>query len=84
MSEAVTTDEIRSNIAANLRRAIDDRGWSVATLIEKSGVPQNTVYRILRGENEPSITHLWALCETLGMSMDRIVDSPPELVRTSA
>lgn len=78
MSEVLTTTEIRGNVAVNLRRLLDDREWSVATLIAKSGVPHNTVYRILRGENEPSLSHLAAICDVLGCSIDKIISEPPE------
>lgn len=84
MTEVLTTNDIRANIAANLRRMLADRQWSVLDLVEKSGVPQNTVYRIVRGENEPSITHMAAICDTLGCSIDRLISEPPEFSQISA
>lgn len=74
----ITASEVRENVAANLRRLIDDRGWSVAKLIVKTGVPQNTMYRILRGDNEPSVSHLAAICDALGCSIDKVISEPPE------
>lgn len=80
----MTESEARSNIATNLRRALDDREMSVADLIEKTKVPHNTVYRMLRGDNQPSVAHLATICDALQVSMDKIVARPPDLVENSA
>ena len=80
----MTSDDIRENIAENLRRMLEDRAWNTAKLVERSGVPTNTVYRILRGENEPSLTHIAAICDVLGCSIDRVISRPPELSQIPA
>ena len=80
----MTDEQARSNIAANLRRAIDTQSVNISKMVKETGVPQNTLYRMLRGENQPSVAHLATLCDYLQVSMDKIVAEPPELVEQPA
>lgn len=78
MDTVITTDDVKQNVARNLKRAIDDRGWSVSDFIQKTGIPKNTTYRILRAENAPTLTHLTAIRDTMGISIDWLISENSE------
>jgi len=67
----------KRNIAANLHRLLDDRGWSQSHLSRLTGDPLMTVSRAVRGENLPGVGVLARFAEALDVSIDRLVGPPP-------
>lgn len=65
-------DELRRQIPARLRRAMDDRGWSSVDLAHRSGVRQATISGWLRGEYLPRLDQLGAVADALGMSRGQL------------
>lgn len=63
----------KKRISANIRRMLASRGWDVADLVGKSGVPHNTCYRVARGDNVPDAATLANLAEALETSTDRLL-----------
>lgn len=72
----ITTEELKSYLAANLSRILAERGMTVYRLAKLTGEPQNTVYRIVRGENEPGSVLLARMAEALGVSVDSLLATP--------
>lgn len=75
----------REAVAAEIRAAMRDRHWSAAELHRRSGVSENTIGRVLRGETAQEGT-LRTLRETLGLQqavLERKSDQgeyPPNIV----
>lgn len=72
----LTTKEAKANISANIRRIITARGMSVLDLAKLTEEPQNSVYRVVRGENEPGAVLLSRIAEALDVSVDRLLSFP--------
>lgn len=71
--EAVLPD--KSVVAANVRRLLDARGWTAADLAREVG-RQNTVYRIARGDNLPTLQTLQRLAGALGVGIEEFLAEP--------
>lgn len=68
------TDEVmRVRISQNLRRLLAKRGLNVRDLVGLSHEPHNTVYRIVRGDNTPSVATLSALARALDTTIDYLI-----------
>jgi transcriptional regulator with XRE-family HTH domain len=76
MTPMLTTKEAKANISANIRRIITARGMSVLDLAKLTEEPQNSVYRVVRGENEPGAVLLSRIAEALDVSVDRLLSFP--------
>lgn len=74
----ITESDARRNIAANLRRILDERRMKQTDLAKRSGESDMTVSRLLRGQNAPTITILANVAEALDVSIDRLISVPPE------
>ena len=72
----LTVDDAKANISANLKRILKDRGMTVYDLVRRTGAPQNSVYRVVRGENEPGATLLAQIAEALDVSIERLMSFP--------
>jgi len=72
----MTTENAKENISANVRRMLAERGMSTYGLAKATGEPQNTVYRIVRGDNEPGAVLLAKIAEALGCTMDDLLAFP--------
>jgi transcriptional regulator with XRE-family HTH domain len=68
--------ELARNIAANINRILGARGLSPADLIEATGEPPNTIYRLCRGENVPLADLVDVVARTLDVSVDRLLEKP--------
>lgn len=81
----MATDEIvLANIAANVRRLLNARGWSQNELARKTGEKQATINRICNGRNMPSAAILSRIAEAFDVSLDRLVDEPPANATSAA
>lgn len=72
----ITPKEAAARISANLKRILAERGWTVLKLAERANEPQNSVYRTVRGENEPGAALLCSLADALGVSADSLLEIP--------
>lgn len=53
-----------------LEMAITNKGYTLETLAEKSGVSINTIINWKKGKSDPSFFLISALAEILGVSLD--------------
>lgn len=83
MQTVITVEDAKANISANIKRILEARGMSVRALAIRTGEPQNSVYRIVRGENEPGAVMLCRIAEALDVSIDRLVAFPEKLSKTA-
>ena len=80
----VTDEQAKENIKANLARLLVDRGWSQNELARRTKESRMTISNVCRGNHVPSAALLARIAEALDVSMDRIVDFPPEPVATNS
>lgn len=52
-----------------IRELIAERGWSMYTLSQKSGIPQSTLSNLFLRCNSPSVPTLEKICNALGISL---------------
>ncbi len=55
--------------AARLQSLLDETGVSVAALAKAAGVNRQTIYKLLRGQNEPSLEVARKLAAALGKEL---------------
>ena len=79
----VSDDQTKNNIAENLRRILESRGLEQKFLADATGENQMTISRIVRGKNVPGAGVLARIAEALDVSIDRLVQAPPESVKNS-
>lgn len=65
--------EILERFAANLRRAMDDRGCSGMWLARQIGMTKAAVYGYLRRENMPSLYAVVMICRALHIDPDELI-----------
>lgn len=80
--------EVDARLAATLRAAREEHGWSIAALAERSGVSKAMISKVERGEASPTAALLGRLSGALGRTMSellaaaegegRAAASPPE------
>jgi len=79
---------IDARLAARLAGLRHERGWSLDTLAERSGVSRATLSRLERGAVSPTAALLGRLCTAFGRTMSRLLAEaeadPPQLVRAAA
>jgi transcriptional regulator with XRE-family HTH domain len=80
MDDMITDDEVRANIAANINRLLEDRGWSRAELARKTGDNQVTINLICNGRHVPRSGLLARIAEAFDVSMDRLAAEVPEKI----
>ncbi|MBQ1122585.1 helix-turn-helix domain-containing protein [Streptomyces sp. B15] len=56
----------------------DTTGYAIA---QRSGVPESSVSRIVRGQSQPGVISLLRLCRTYGLDIDDLIEEihPVEL-----
>lgn len=64
------------NFVANVRRAIDSRGWSQRELARQAGVHWQTVGRILSGGMVPTTDTAEKIADALDMGPEKIFKKP--------
>ena len=70
--EAADTD-LDARLAARLASLRAERGWSLDTLAERSGVSRTTLSRLERGETSPTASLLGRLCTAYGRTLSRLI-----------
>lgn len=72
----ITEQDARTNISENIQDILVALGWNPRKLVIRSGVPQNTVYRVVRGESIPDVVHLKNIADALGVTVERLLENP--------
>jgi len=72
-----TDEEVKQNLAANILRILEARGWDQPMLAEATGEWLSTINRICRGENLPRVGVVSRIAEALDVSIDRLIAPPP-------
>jgi len=80
MEAVLTDDQIRDNVATNVRRLLRLRGWSQDQLAAAIGEEQSKISRICNARNMIAGGTLFRIAEALDASADRILAPPPEAV----
>jgi hypothetical protein len=78
------TDTLDTRLANRLSQLRAERGWSLDTLAERSGISRTTLHRLERGETSPTASLLGRLCTAYGRTMSRLIaeteaDAPQHL-----
>src|SRR5262245_45371214 len=85
---AATTHDIERRIALRLARLRAERGWSLETLAERTGISRATLSRLERSELSPTAAMLGKLCAvycwTLSRFMAEAETRPPSLVTAAS
>jgi len=76
--KVLTDQQIKSHMAANLRRMLDSRGWSQSELHRRSGVNNMTISEVIRGETVPGIGVASRIADALDVTIDKLISAPPE------
>lgn len=72
------------NISANLRRLLDERGWSQARLSQESGEKPMTISNLLNGKYVPGIGSLARVADALSTTVDYLIaEHSEEFSRTA-
>jgi transcriptional regulator with XRE-family HTH domain len=66
-------DTLDTRLANRLAQLRAERGWSLDTLAERSGVSRTTLHRLERGETSPTASLLGRLCTAYGRTMSRLI-----------
>ena len=61
-------------IGKNLRKIMDEKGWSLERLSEKSGYDAKTILKWTQDKTTPNPYALYDLAMCLGVSMERFID----------
>lgn len=73
--------ELLGNIAANVRRLREAAGLSTYELAEKIDEYQPTIWRLEEAKNMPGAGLLARLAESLGVTADTLLATPPVSAR---
>ena len=71
-------DDVRKNLATNVRRLLIDRTMTQADLARKSGETENAISRVVRGCILASSGTTARIAEAFDVSIDRLVTPAPE------
>jgi transcriptional regulator with XRE-family HTH domain len=86
ITDTAPTD-LDTRLAARLAGLRAERGWSLDTLAERSGISRTTLSRLERGETSPTASLLGRLCTAYGRTMSRLIAEteaePPQCVRAA-
>jgi transcriptional regulator with XRE-family HTH domain len=85
--ESPDVTDLDTRLANRLARLRAERGWSLDSLAERSGISRATLSRLERGETSPTASLLGRLCTAYGRTMSRLIaeteaDSPRHLRAT--
>jgi transcriptional regulator with XRE-family HTH domain len=84
MPEMLTDDQVKTNVAANLNRVLDERQITQKELAARTGDPPMTISNICNAKHVLGGGVLARICEALDIDMDRLVGPAPEFYpRTS-
>jgi len=78
MNAVLSEQDCREFFGENVRRLIAKRGWNTLRLVEelRGSVPQNTVYRMVRGESYGTAPMQMAIAEVFGVTVDYLLTDP--------
>jgi len=81
---AAANHDIERRIAQRIARLRAERGWSLETLAERTGISRATLSRLERSELSPTASMLGKLCTVYGWTLSRLMTDaetrPPNLV----
>lgn len=87
-TRAAADQEIERRIARRLARLRAERGWSLDSLAERTGISRATLSRLERSELSPTAAMLGKLCTVYGWTLSRFMAEaetrPPNLVPAAA
>lgn len=66
-------DDINIRIGLKVKSERENRGWSLTTLADHSGVSRAMIHKIERGESSPTATLLARLAGAFGLSMSQLI-----------
>ena len=66
----ITTEEATSNVGHNVQRIMRERGLTQRDLSRRAEIPEMTISRIIRGQNEPGIGAVARIAEALDVMVD--------------
>lgn len=72
-SAATVVPEVEARIAQRLGRLRAERGWSLDTLAERTGISRATLSRLERAELSPTAAMLGRLCSVYGWTISRLM-----------
>src|SRR5436309_2471991 len=82
--QAAADHDIERRIAQRLARLRAERGWSLDTLAEQTGISRATLSRLERSELSPTAAMLGRLCTVYGWTLSRLMAEaetrPPNLL----
>ena len=84
MATVISDEQAKQNVAANVLRLLAARGWTQTDLAEAAHENKMMISRICRAEHVAGVGLLSRIAEALDVSIDRLVDSPPEKSKTPA
>jgi XRE family transcriptional regulator, regulator of sulfur utilization len=73
-------DAVAEQLAANLRRFREGRGYTQQQLADLSGVPRPTVAHLESGDGNPTLSVLMRVASALGVSLEQLVENDAEKV----
>lgn len=73
-------DYLNINIASNLRRLRQAKGWSLDTVAEQTGVSKSLLGKIERGEGNPAIGTLGRIASGLRVELGELIRNPEDSV----
>lgn len=74
----ISDDQLRQNIAANLQRLLETRGLTRSALARLTGDSLMTISVTVAGKHVPGTGVVARIAEALDVSVDRLVNAPPE------
>jgi transcriptional regulator with XRE-family HTH domain len=78
MEAVIEDDDVKQNVAENIRRLLLDRGWSQSELSRRTGEPVMTISAICNAKHVPGVGIVARIAEAFDVSVDRLVGTPPE------
>jgi len=74
----IDDEQAKQNIAINLRRLMETRGYTQTALAKATGASQSRISQVLRGYHMAGGGLLARIAEVFDVSVDRLVGPPPE------
>lgn len=69
-------ERYRKIIANNIKRYVDEKGWSAAALARKMNVSNTIVSAWMRGQKKPKDSHIDEMCRLFGCDRLDITEEP--------
>jgi len=83
MSTVITDEAAKQNISRNIQVLLEKRQISILKFSQEIDEPQNTVYRIVRGDNMPGVALLARMAEYLRVTVDDLLSDPKKFKKVS-